>query len=1304
MEAECISLKQDTTNESADEQWKTDMISTMELEAETDVDGDRQEPEQQQKRKPDNQDDLDNGPEMKIIKTNDEESEEGPPEVLVHKVDLSGKSDQPKTTNTDSVSENNWEQSPPAPSPVKTEPQDEGKDSLPTTEQEINQDQNSTENEEQKMNDIKSEHENISEEDKVKDENSEDLAEDISKHEPEENQDEKTEDKEAEDENKVTEEEVPGDDKADITGKDYKNKVLNKRKNIKEVIDSTQLDEVTLAAQREEYIRLSRVQEQQRQQREALKQIALEKHSRAEEKIIQLLQGQAQVRSKSAEPGSSDEESDVESGQETIAPPKKEIVTIEDSSSDDDCQIVEISDEEPENLGDEDVNNSGIHTNDAYNVPDEQGRVLVNFGHGEDEPSIFLAPQIARAIKPHQIGGVRFLYDNVIESVTRFSSLSGFGCILAHSMGLGKTIQVIAFCDIFLRHTPAKTVLIIMPINTLQNWLAEFDMWLPDRSDDEEDVRPRSFKLFILNESHKSLRARERVVMEWAINGGVLMIGYEMYRLLSQRKLARKRGKKIDPMFIETPEEQRNMFDSIHEMLVNPGPDLVICDEGHRIKNAHASISVALKQIKSRRRIVLTGYPLQNNLLEYWCMVDFVRPNYLGNKTEFSNMFERPIQNGQCVDSTPKDVQLMRYRAHVLHSLLVGFVQRRSHTVLQTVLPKKHEYVLLVRMTDFQRKLYDTFMNDVVRIQSPPNPLKAFAVCCKIWNHPDVLYNFLKRRDADVDLDLDDTLETSTADSKKGNGRGNNAKKKELKSEIDDDLPETKPVLKKEEPQATTSAKEESPFTSSFYQPADLSATSFQPQTQPQTTPAYQQQPSTSPYRSYDQRNYGYYQPPSDYSSYYGDFWQQQAQQQSQSQPTTPVQQTSQQPTQSQNQDYYDRSRTNQYYDSTQQSSFNNEWGSFNTPNPAVAQPEIPPSTPIETPKIEASDSVSSVPTTVDEPFDNKLAEEIKEEIEAVVAVKKEKLGGQYEHIPYDWAVELMKGYVPEMIENSPKFEIFFLLLEESVKLGDRVLFFSQSLLTLSLIEKFLQRRLVPGTEKHWQKNHNYFRLDGSTVAIEREKLINTFNENENIKLFLVSTRAGSLGVNLVGANRVIVFDASWNPCHDTQAVCRVYRYGQEKPCFVYRIVMDACLEKKIYDRQISKQGMSDRVIDECNPDAHLSMKEVTSFCFDDDDVTDVEDFSESSEEYADFVLKLLLHQYSTKLTKKPFHHESLLVDRKEKKLSQAEKRLAKRGYEMEKMNSSKPAYSYTAMGTTYRAYRTPDGTLVHKPVNTVSC
>lgn len=199
--------------------------------------------------------------------------------------------------------------------------------------------------------------------------------------------------------------------------------------------------------------------------------------------------------------------------------------------------------------------------------------------------------------------------------------------------------------------------------------------------------------------------------------------------------------------------------------------------------------------------------------------------------------------------------------------------------------------------------------------------------------------------------------------------------------------------------------------------------------------------------------------------------------------------------------------------------------------------------------------------------------------------------------IPYDWAVKLMEDYVPGQVENAAKMVLFFCILEEALALGDRILLFSQSLFTLSLIEEYLQRSSipVPGVYERWQRNRTYFRLDGSTAAIEREKLINEFNANPNVYLFLVSTRAGSLGINLVGANRVIVFDASWNPCHDTQAVCRVYRYGQKKPCYVYRFVMDSCLEKKIYDRQINKQGMSDRIVDECNPDAHLSIKDVST-------------------------------------------------------------------------------------------------------------
>ncbi len=96
----------------------------------------------------------------------------------------------------------------------------------------------------------------------------------------------------------------------------------------------------------------------------------------------------------------------------------------------------------------------------------------------------------------------------------------------------------------------------------------------------------------------------------------------------------------------------------------------MICDEGHLLKNEKSALNKAVNRIRTLRRIILTGTPLQNNLKEYYEMVNFVKPNLLGTRKEFMNRFVNPISNGQHSDSTERDIRMMKQRSFVLYDLL----------------------------------------------------------------------------------------------------------------------------------------------------------------------------------------------------------------------------------------------------------------------------------------------------------------------------------------------------------------------------------------------------------------------------------------------------------------------------------------------------------------------------------------------------------------------------------------------------------------------------------------------------------
>ena len=248
--------------------------------------------------------------------------------------------------------------------------------------------------------------------------------------------------------------------------------------------------------------------------------------------------------------------------------------------------------------------------------------------------------------------------------------------------------------------------------------------------------------------------------------------------------------------------------------------------------------------------------------------------------------------------------------------------------------------------------------------------------------------------------------------------------------------------------------------------------------------------------------------------------------------------------------------------------------------------------------------------------------------------------------LDYSWAQPCFRGYVPDDLSTSGKMVLLFDLMDKIIRMKERLLVFSQSLLTLNLIEHFMSQQRVPGTSDLWRKGVNYYRLDGSTAGTDRERFIASFNRDTSFKVFLLSTKAGSLGINLIGASRIILFDASWNPVHDAQAACRIYRFGQMKQCFIYRFVADNSLEKKIYYRQVNKQGMSHRVVDELNPDVKVSYSQIVSLIegLDRIDKEDQEQWP-SSLSFSDPLVTRLCQDHKQYLTKQPFEHESLLLE-----------------------------------------------------------
>ncbi|KAK9478235.1 SNF2 family N-terminal domain-containing protein [Lipomyces japonicus] len=160
-------------------------------------------------------------------------------------------------------------------------------------------------------------------------------------------------------------------------------------------------------------------------------------------------------------------------------------------------------------------------------------------------------------------------------------------------------------------------------------------------------------------------------------------------------------------------------------------------------------------------------------------------------------------------------------------------------------------------------------------------------------------------------------------------------------------------------------------------------------------------------------------------------------------------------------------------------------------------------------------------------------------------------------------------GYNYGLPSKSGKMQVVKSLLLLWKKQKHRSLLFCQTRQVLDILQKFVES--LPGI--------TYLRMDGTTPIGARQQLVDEYNSNVSIDVFLLTTRVGGLGINLTGSDRVIIYDPDWNPSTDVQARERSWRLGQQKEVAIYRLMMSGTIEEKIYHRQIFKQFLTNKIL-----------------------------------------------------------------------------------------------------------------------------
>ncbi|KAF7315296.1 hypothetical protein MIND_00044100 [Mycena indigotica] len=328
---------------------------------------------------------------------------------------------------------------------------------------------------------------------------------------------------------------------------------------------------------------------------------------------------------------------------------------------------------------------------------------------------VVLDPILASRMRPHQIEGD-------LLSKRDIQLVPCLGCILADEMGLGKTLQTISLIWTLLKQNPyagagpvVGKALIVCPVTLINNWKAEFIKWLGrDRLGKAIALLCRllltpSGVVTVTEKDKNSVRTFLN-----AKNQHVLIVGYERLRTVIEQLT-----------------------------YCMPPIGLIVCDEGHRLKSASSKTTTMFEALKTTRRILLSGTPIQNDLGEFHAMADFCNPGLLDDYQTFKRVYENPILKGRSPDSSTKERELGEARLAKLNSVTTSFVLRREASLLMKYLPPKHEYVVFIKPTPLQLQIFSKILNpsrleDLVQ-SSTAESLALIGLLTKVSNSPVLL-------------------------------------------------------------------------------------------------------------------------------------------------------------------------------------------------------------------------------------------------------------------------------------------------------------------------------------------------------------------------------------------------------------------------------------------------------------------------------------------------------------------------------------------------------------------------------------